>query len=146
MDVRNRRARRNYQILDTFEAGIVLSGAEVKSIKAGRGDLSGSFVRIRSGEAWLVGAHIPLYQASYPEGYDPLRMRKLLLHKDEVISLDTKTKQQRLTLVPISLYTKGRLVKARVALARGKKKYEKREAKRRKDIERETERELKYKG
>lgn len=122
---------------------MVLSGAEVKSIKQGRGNLSGSFVRIRDGEAWLMGADIPRYRPAGKQDYDPTRPRKLLLHKKEILSLSTKVRQQQLTLVPLSLYTKGRLVKARIALAKGKKKYEKREAKRRKDIEREMQRELK---
>ncbi len=140
MRILNRRAKHDYYLFESFEAGVSLTGAEVKSIKQGRADLSSAFVRIRDGETWLVGANIPIYGPSSPEGYDPLRTRKLLLHKRELVSLGTKTRQERLTLVPLSLYTKGRLVKVQVALARGKKKYEKREAKRRKDIERETER------
>lgn len=146
MKILNRRARRDYQILETFEAGIALGGQEVKSIKDGRGDLSSSFVKIKEGEAWLVGVNIPLYNRARPEGYDPLRERKLLLHKEEIVSLGTKTRRQGLTLIPISLYTRGRLVKARVALSRGKRQFEKREAKRRKDIEREIEREVRSKS
>lgn len=143
MRIINRRARHDYQVLDSFEAGIALSGAEVKSVKQGRGDLASSFVRIKDGEAWLVGANIPRYGPAAGQDYDPLRTRKLLLHKKELVSLGAKVRQQRLTLVPLSLYTKGRLIKARIALAKGKKKYEKREAKRRKDIDREIERTLK---
>lgn len=143
MRILNRRVGRDYQVLETFEAGVALTGPEVKSIKNGRGDLATSFVRIKEGDAWLVGANIPLYQGARPEGFDPLRLRRLLLHKKEIISLSTKTKQQKLTLVPVALYTRGRLVKAKIALARGKRKYEKREAKRRRDIDREVERELK---
>lgn len=145
MKILNRRARHDYQIGESFEAGIALTGPEVKSIKQGRGDISSSFVRIKDGEAWLVGANIPLYgQASAP-GYDPIRTRKVLLHKNEIISLSTKVGQQRLTLVPLSLYTKGRLVKVQLALGRGKKQYEKREAKRRADVQREVERALRDK-
>lgn len=140
MRILNRRARHDYYLFESFEAGIALTGAEVKSIKQGRVDLSSAFVRIKDGETWLVGANIPVYGHSSPEGYDPLRTRKILLHKKELVSLSTKTRQERLTLVPLSLYTKGRLVKVQVALARGKRKYEKREAKRRKDAQRETER------
>lgn len=143
MKITNRRARRDYQILESFEAGIVLSGPEVKSIKQGRGDLSSSFVRIKDGQAWLVGANIPLYQQAHSREYDPLAQRKLLLHKKELVSLAIKI-SRGLTLIPLSLYTKGRLVKVQVALARGKRKYEKRDAKRRKDIEREVERTLKH--
>lgn len=143
MKLTNRRAKRDYKIIDIFEAGIALIGFEVKSIKDGRGDLTSSFVRIRNSEAWLVGANIPQYGGTTNAEYDPLRTRKLLLHKEEIISLGTKTRQEHLTLVPISLYTRGRLVKAKIALAKGKREYEKREAKRRKDIERDVERELK---
>ncbi|MAG60099.1 SsrA-binding protein [Candidatus Woesebacteria bacterium] len=144
MRILNRRARHDYQILESFEAGVALTGAEVKSIKEGRADLGGSFAQIRDGEAWLLGANIPLYKGSSGAAdYDPLRIRKLLVHRKEIVSLETKIKQKKLTLVPISLYTKGRLVKVKVALGRGKKKYEKRDAKRQKDIQREIERELK---
>ncbi len=111
-------------------------------MRTGRGDLAPSFVRIKDGEAWLVGANIPRYEAGSKD-YDPIRTRKLLLHKNELVSLGTKMAQQNLTLVPISLYTKGRLVKARVALGKGKKQYEKRDAKRKKDIERDVEQALK---
>lgn len=141
MRIFNKKARHDYQLLEDFEAGIALSGSEVKSIKMGRTDLSSSFVRIRDSEAWLVGANIPPYNQS-PEGYDPLRTRKLLLHKNEITALNTRAKQQNLTLIPTLLYTKGRLVKIRVALAKGKRQYEKREVKKRKDIEREIQRNL----
>lgn len=146
MRIVNRRARHDYQILETFEAGISLTGPEVKSIKQGRGNLSGSFVRVKDGEAWLAGTDIPKYGPAGKQDYDPTRPRKLLLHKKEIVSLSTKVRQQQLTLVPLSLYTKGRLVKAQVALAKGKKKYEKREALKRRDIEREVERALKTRG
>lgn len=142
MRILNRRARHDYQLFENLEAGIALTGSEVKSVRAGRGDLSSAFVRIKDGEAWLVGANIPRYEAGSKD-YDPIRTRKLLLHKNELVSLSTKMAQQNLTLVPISLYTKGRLVKVRVALGKGKKQYEKRDAKRRKDIDREVERALK---
>jgi SsrA-binding protein len=143
MRILNRRARYEYQILETFEAGISLTGSEVKSLKQGRASLSSSFARIREGEVWLMGANIPLFASSSPEGYDPLRERKLLLHKRQITALSLKVKQQQLTLVPMSLYTKGRLVKVKVALAKGKKRYEKRESKRRKDARREVEKALK---
>src|SRR3990167_7816841 len=109
MKIFNRRARRDYYISETFEAGAVLFGHEAKSIRQGRGDLSGSFVRIKAGEAWLVGANIPQYGYSTASGYDPLRTRKLLLHKREILSLYSKSQAQNLTFVPISLYNKGRL-------------------------------------
>lgn len=143
MQILNRRARHDYQLFESFEAGIALKGSEVKSIKQGRGDLTASFVRIKNDEAWLIGANIPLYGTAPAAGYDPLLDRKLLLHKEQLVSVNTKSKQQKLTLVPLSLYTKGNLIKVRVALGRGKKQYEKREAKRRRDIQRDVERDLK---
>lgn len=143
MKIINRKAKHNYQIFESFEAGISLLGIEVKSIKLGRGDISSAFVRIKDSEAYLVGANIPPFQPVV--GYDPLRTRKLLLHKSELISAMTKTKQQRLILIPLSLYTKGKRVKLQVAFARGKKQFEKKEAKKRKEIEREAEREIRGK-
>jgi SsrA-binding protein len=143
MQIVNRRARHDYFIFESFEAGIALLGTEVKSIKLGRGDISRAFVRIKDGEAYLVGANIPPFQQQ--ESYDPLRERKLLLHKKEIISIATKTKQQRLTLIPLALYSKGKLIKVKIAYAKGKKQFEKKEAKKRKDIEREIEREIRAK-
>lgn len=137
MKITNRRARHDYQLFENIEAGIVLTGSEVKSLQQGRAELGSSFVRIRNGEAWLVGANIPPYVSL--QNYDPLRQRKLLLSKGQLVSLETKTKQQKLTLVPISLYNKGRFIKAKIALARGKRQFEKREAKRRRDLDREAE-------
>lgn len=142
MRILNRRARHDYYLFESLEAGISLTGAEAKSVKQGRADLASSFVRIKDGEAWLVGTNIPTLKQGSSEGYDPLRTRKLLLHKHQIISLGTRIKQQNLTLVPLSVYTKGSLVKVRIAIARPKKKYEKREARRKKDIQRELERAL----
>lgn len=142
MKIINKRAQFEYQIGESFEAGLALTGQEVKSVKQGRGDLSNAFVRIRDNEAWLINANIPQYSGSTP-GYDPVRSRKVLLHRSEIISLVSKLGQQRLTLVPLSLYTKGRLVKAQIALARGKRQFEKRTVLRKKDLEREVERTLK---
>lgn len=143
MKINNRRAFHDYFITDKFEAGLSLTGAEVASIKQGRANINAAFVRIRNGEAWLVGANIPLSQFSSLQGYDPGRLRKVLLHKSELVSLSTKLSADKLTLVLLSLYTKGRLVKAQLALGKGKKQYEKREVKRRKDLDRDTERALK---
>lgn len=142
MRILNRRARRNYKLFERFEAGIALAGSEVKSIKLGRIDISSAFVKIRDTEAFLVNANIPSYQG-VGQGYDPLRRRKLLLKKSELISLGTKVKQQKLTIIPVRVYTKGRLVKIELALAKSKKKYEKKEELKRKDQELEIERELK---
>lgn len=143
MKITNKRAYHEYFVHDSFEAGIALTGNEVKSLKEGRADLSGSFVRIKDNEAWLMGANIPLYTQSATHEYDPLRPKKLLLHKKEIVSLGIKSKQLNLTLIPISLYTKGRLIKVQIALAKGKKNYEKRDVKRKKDIEMDIKRALK---
>lgn len=143
MEIRNKNATRDHIILETVEAGIMLLGSEVKSIKDGRGDLNTAHVRIKDNEVWLINANIPGYQSSVPEGYDPIRTRKLLLNKQQISSLASKVGQNKLTLIPLSLYTKGRLVKAKVALAKGTRNYEKRDIKKKKDLERDTQRELK---
>lgn len=143
MRIINRRARYDYHLLEKFEAGIALIGPEVKSVRAGKMKLTESFVRIRDGEVWLHNAYINPYPFARQEGYDSARTRKLLLHKKEILALEQKIKQKKLTLVPVSCYTKGRNIKLEIALAKGKKKYEKREAKKRRDVEREVERELK---
>ena len=135
----NRRAFYNYTILDRMEAGINLSGPEVKSVKGGHVDLTGSFVRIIGSEAYLVNAKIFPYEFARPEGFDERRTRKLLLHKKEIMALKGHMQTHHLTAVPLSLYTKHGLVKVEIGLARGKKKYEKREAKKRKDLQREEE-------
>lgn len=142
MKIFNRRARHDYQLLGKIEAGVALTGPEVKSVKAGQVSLQESFVRLRSGEAWLVNAHIHPYPYADNRDYDPRRARKLLLHKDELLKLEQKTKEKGLTLVPVSCYTKRGRIKLGIALARGKKKYEKREVIKRRDVEREIEREL----
>ncbi len=132
----NKRANFDYEILENFEAGIVLSGQEVKSTKTGHISLVGSYVIIRDTEAWLVGAHISPYKmAGHLPGYDPTRSRKLLLHKKELLSLVGKIKQKGLTLVPLKVYTKKGKIKLEFGLARGKKKYEKRESIKKREIE-----------
>ena len=145
MKIVNRQARHEYQILDTVEAGVHLLGAEVKTVKTGRMNLVGAFVRIIGSEAYLVNAEIPLYPYARPEGYDPRRTRKLLLHKKEIISLKSKISQSNLTLVPLSCYTRSGFVKLEIGLAKGKKAYQKREEKKRRDIDREVEQELRGK-
>ena len=142
MRVINRRARYDYELLEKFEAGIALTGPEVKSAKAGEMSLRESFVRVRNNEAWLHNAHINPYPFADNQDYDPRRTRKLLLHKNELFRLTQKTKEKGLTIVPISCYTKANRVKLEIALAKGKREYDKREAKKRKDLEREAEREL----
>jgi SsrA-binding protein len=142
--ISNKKATYDYTILEHIEAGINLTGAEVKSIKGGHARLEGSFVRIIGSEAYLVNSQIFPYIYARPEGYDPKRTRKLLLHKAELIRLKSKLESANLTLVPLSWYTRGPLVKLEIGLARGKKQYEKREVKRREDQKRELERD--YRG
>lgn len=136
----NRRAKFDYLILETFEAGIVLEGGEVKAVKSGKVDINGAHIRILEGEAYLINANIPV---EGKKNHSPTRTRKLLLHKDELISISTKIKAKKLTLVPVSVYTKGRLVKVKIALAKAKRKFEKRQKIKKRDIERDIERELK---
>jgi SsrA-binding protein len=144
MKIFNKKATFEYEILERLEAGVNLTGAEVKSIKGGHAQLTGAFVRIIGSEAYLVNAQIFPYMYARPEGYDPRRTRKLLLHKAELIRLKSKLEGANLTLIPLSWYTRGPLVKLEVGLARGKKEYEKREVKRREDQRRELERD--YRG
>lgn len=137
MKIVNKKAHFEYEILERLEAGVTLTGAEVKSIKGGHATLEGSFVRIVGSEAYLVNAQIFPYTFARPEGYDPKRTRKLLLHKSELIRLKSKLDGANLTLVPLAWYTKGPFVKLEIGLARGKKQYEKREQKRRETQRRE---------
>lgn len=142
MKIINRRAKHDYEILETYEAGIKLTGPEVKSVKLGRIKLDRSFVKILDSEVHLVNLAIAPYPYARQKNYDPSRTRKLLLHKKEITSISSKTHKAHLTLVPVSCYTKRGLIKIQIGLAKGKKKYEKRRAKKQKDIEREIEREL----
>lgn len=143
MKIINRKATFDYTILDRFEAGIHLTGAEVKSLKGGHASLDGAFVRLMGSEAYLVNAQIFPYIYARPQGYDSRRTRKLLLHKKEIISLKSKIEGANLTLVPLSWYTRGPLVKLEIGLARGKKQYEKREKKKKEDLQRQIEIDLK---
>jgi SsrA-binding protein len=140
----HRRARFDYEILDTLEAGLVLLGCEVKSVRRGRVVLEGSFIRIRGQEAYWVGGTIAAYQpANTPKSYDPERARKLLFGKKELAKLDRATEQERLTAIPLALYSKGGKIKVEVAIARGKKKADKREAIKARDVKRDIDRTLK---
>lgn len=142
MRIFNKRATYDYELKEHFEAGITLLGAEVKAVRLGHADLTGSHVRIIGTEAYLVGASIFPYQYARPEKYDERRTRKLLLHKAQILNFRHKMEGQNLTLVPISLYTTGALIKLEIALGKGKKQYQKKESKKRKDIQRDVEREL----
>lgn len=142
MKISNKRAFYDYEITDRFEAGINLNGAEVKAVKMEHADLTGSYVRIMGSEAYLVNAKIFPYEYARPEGYQEDRTRKLLLHKKEIISLKGRTDGANLTLVPISFYEKHGLIKLEVGIGKGKKKFDKKEAKKRQDINRDIEQEL----
>ena len=146
MKTTNRRAFFDYSILEKFEAGINLTGQEVKSVKGGHMSLDGSYVKILGSEAYLVNAQIHPYLNARVENYDPNRSRKLLLHKKEIISIKSKIDQSNLTLVPLECYTTSHgLLKLMIGLAKGKKQYEKRETLKKKDLDREVEEELKGK-
>lgn len=142
MKITNKRAFYDYLISDKFEAGINLNGAEVKAVKMGHADLTGSFVRIIGSEAYLVNAKIFPYEYARPEGYDERRTRKLLMHKNEIISLKSKADGKGSALVPISFYDKHGLIKLEVGIGKGKRQYDKKEAKKRQDIKRDIEQEL----
>lgn len=137
----NRRARRDYQILERFEAGIALTGSEVKSLRGGRASLAESFARVRGGEVWIEGLHIPPYEQGQKRGYDPIRARKLLLHRKEIARLSGKQQEQRLALVPLRVYFVHGLAKVELGLGRGKREYEKRQAIAEREHLREIERE-----
>lgn len=143
MRITNRKAGFNYIIEDKFEAGINLLGSEVKAVRLGHADLTGSFVRIIGSEAYLVNCKIFPYEYARPENYDPKRTRKLLMHKKQIFSLKAKTEGSSLTIVPISLYTSGNLIKLELGLGRLKKKFEKKEAIKKKDLDRDIEEALK---
>jgi SsrA-binding protein len=140
----NRKARFNYEILEKYETGIELLGMEVKSVRNGQMSLEGAFVIVRGGEVFLINANIPPYQIkNAPKDYDPLRNRKLLLTKKEIAELAGSEKNKSLTIVPISVYNKNRKIKVEIALAKGKKKFDKRETIKKRDTDREIRREYK---
>jgi len=140
----NRKAHFDYEVLEKYECGIELLGTEVKSVRGGQISLEGAFVIIRGGEAYLINANIKAYQvANTPKDYDPLRNRKLLLTKKEITEL-SKNEKTNLTIVPLSMYNKGRKIKIEIAKVKGKKKHDKREALKKRDTEREIRRE--YRG
>jgi SsrA-binding protein len=142
----NRRARHDYHLLERFEAGLVLTGTEVKSLREGHATLQRAFADVRGGEVWLVGAHIPEYAQGNLANHDPDRDRKLLLHKREIASLVGKVQERGLTLVPTRLYWKDGRAKVEVALARGKETRDKRRDIADRDARRQIERALKSRG
>lgn len=138
----NRKARHDYTIVDTYEAGVVLTGTEVKSLRLGRASLVDGFATIDDGEVFLRNVHIPEYDQGSWTNHEPLRVRKLLLHRGEIERLIGKTKESGLTLVPLVLYFSAGKVKVELALARGKKSYDKRQDLARRDADREVQRAL----
>jgi SsrA-binding protein len=138
----NRKARHDYAILERFESGIALTGDEVKSLRGGRASLAEAFARVRDGEVWLEGMHIPPYEPGDTRSHLPVRPRKLLLHKREIAQLQAAQQQDRLALVPLRVYFTHGLAKVELALARGKRTHEKRQAIAEREQEREMRREL----
>ena len=136
----NRKAFHEYHILETFEAGIQLRGSEVKSIREGKVNLKQAYILITKGEAWVRGCHISAYSHTGFEGHNPVRNRKLLLHKKEIYKITSKLAEKGLTAVPTKLYFKGGLIKLEFGLAKGKKLYDKRNTKKKRDIERDIQR------
>lgn len=139
----NRRARFDYDILDTVEAGLVLTGTEIKSVRQGKVDLRDAYARPVQGEMWLENAHIAAYVQAGVANHAPKRSRKLLLHRQEIDELAAKIGQKGYSVVPLRLYIKGRVAKVLLGLGRGKRRYQKREALMEKAVARDTERELK---
>jgi SsrA-binding protein len=139
----NRKAFHNYYIEDGMEAGIVLSGTEIKSLRDGRVNLGDAYVRAEGGELWLYNAHIARYDAAARQNHEPLRKRKLLLHRREINGLSGKIKEKGLTLLPIKIYLKKHLAKVQISLGKGKKQYDKREVIARREIDIELGRALK---
>ena len=144
MKIINRKFNREYREIETYEVGIVLTGPEVKSIRAGRFKLDDAFVRImEDGDAYLINAEIPIYEFARNQNYDPKRTRKLLLHKKELIRLRTKMTSAGLTLAPKSCYNKGPLIKLEIALVKGRKEIEKRKLEKARDIKRQEKKKAK---
>jgi len=148
MIAQNKKARHDYHIEDTFEAGLVLTGTEVKSLRAGRASLVDGFGEIENGEAWLLQVHIPQYDNGTWTNHETRRRRKLLLHRSQIDKIDQRTQSKGLTLVPLSLYFSDGRAKVEIALARGKKEYDKRHAIAEHQAKRDVEREMgrRFKG
>jgi SsrA-binding protein len=143
MELRNRRATFDYQILETFEAGIVLTGSEVKSLRQGGSSIAEAFARVKGGEVFLEGMNIPVYEQASYNNHEPLRSRKLLLNRREIIEITRGLERKGLTLVPLKLYFDKGWAKLTIGLARGKKLYDKRQDKAKKDAQREMQRAMK---
>jgi SsrA-binding protein len=124
----NRRARYDYEILDSMEAGLSLLGTEIKAMREGRATIAEAFGRVEKGQMWLMNAHIAPYSAAGPDSHDPIRPRKLLLHKEQITRLSKQVDERGLTLIPLRLYLKGHRAKVELALAKGRRRYDKRRA------------------
>jgi SsrA-binding protein len=142
----NRRARRDYEVVETYEAGLVLRGSEVKSLRQGKADLKDSYAVVQRGEVWLVGAYVAPYSFSREGGHDPERTRKLLLHRGEINRIAGKVAERGLTLVPLRLYFKEGKAKVELGLAKGRARYDKREKLRRRQADREMERAMRHRS
>lgn len=140
----NRKARHEYEIIQVYEAGIVLVGTEVKALREGKANLVDSYAQVNNNEVWLVGAHISEYTQGNINNHEPTRTRKLLLNRSEIRKLIGKTKEKGLTLVPLRIYFKSGKVKVELALAKGKKVHDKRESIAKRDFQRDQERKIKY--
>ncbi|MSO27676.1 MAG: SsrA-binding protein SmpB [Candidatus Nanopelagicales bacterium] len=136
----NRKARHDYSIEDVFEAGMVLTGTEVKSLREGRATLTDGYAIVEDGEMWLRGVHIPVYDLGTWNNHEPRRPRKLLLRREEIRRITNKTKESGLTLIPLAMYFKDGYAKVEIALARGRKSYDKRHAIAERESKRETDR------
>ena len=143
LKITNQRAHFDFFLKEHFEAGINLTGAEVKAIRLGHADLTGSFVKLRGNEAYLINSKIFPYKYARPENYDEKRTRKLLLHRSEIVSLKAKTDTASLTIVPVSLYTKSSYIKIELALGKPKKRFDKRETIKRRDQDRDIQEQIK---
>ncbi|MCC7353742.1 MAG: SsrA-binding protein SmpB [Anaerolineae bacterium] len=139
----NRKAYHDYHLEETFEAGVALTGTEIKSVRAGRVNLRDGYVQIKQGDAWLMNCHISPYDPASRENAEPLRPRRLLLHKRELARLQNRVAERCWTIVPLKVYLKDNRAKVEIALARGKRQYDKRESIAQRDAEREMEREMK---
>mgnify|MGYP001448528367 FL=1 len=140
----NRKAYHEFQIIEILEAGLELLGSEVKSLREGKASLKESYIKIRKGQAWMVGVHISAYSHTGFSGHEPLRDRRLLLHKNEIYKINQKLSEKGLTALPLKLYfNKQGWLKVEIGLAKGKKLYDKRDTKKRRDVERDIQREMK---
>ena len=144
MEIINRKARFDYEIEDEYEAGIVLKGTEIKSIRNGKANIKDSYAIIRNSELYLLNTHISLYEEGNRFNHEETRTRKLLMHKREILKLKDKIEKEGYTLIPLKMYFKGSILKVLIGLAKGKKNYDKREAIKKRDTEREMQKIIKY--